>query len=118
MYSRSYRDDGNGRPLPPPNYDGTAFMNDKIDEKIDTGGGVEENASNSETQAPETAEAFSGLGSILPKSLLGLFSGGGIRLPKIGVEEILIIATALFLFFSGDGDKECAVLLLLLLLVN
>ena len=39
-------------------------------------------------------------------------------LQKIGTEEILIIATAAFLFFSKDGDKECAILLLLLLLLS
>ena len=44
-----------------------------------------------------------------------------IRLPsldKIGFEEILIIAIAAFLFFSADGDKECALILLALLLIN
>lgn len=40
-----------------------------------------------------------------------------ISIPKIGAEEILIIATATFLFFSKEGDKECAIMLFLLLLV-
>jgi hypothetical protein len=44
-----------------------------------------------------------------------------IRMPsldKIGFEEILIIAIAAFLFFSADGDRECALILLALLLIN
>ena len=36
----------------------------------------------------------------------------------IGIEEILILATALFLFSSRNGDKECALMLLLLLFVK
>lgn len=44
-------------------------------------------------------------------SVLSVFS-------KIGTEEILILATAAFLFFSGEGDKECAILLLLLLFIG
>lgn len=46
----------------------------------------------------------------------GLF--GSLGLSKIGTEEILIIGVALFLLFSKEGDKECAIILLLLLLVN
>ena len=36
---------------------------------------------------------------------------------KIGSEEILIAATALFLLFSKSGDKECAIMLIFLLFV-
>ena len=43
---------------------------------------------------------------------------GGIIPSRIGTEEILIIATAIFLFFSKSGDKECAIMLGLLLLVT
>ncbi len=52
-------------------------------------------------------------------ALSSLFSSGGVKsfISKIGTEEILIIATALFLFLSKEGDKECAIMLLLLLLV-
>ena len=39
-------------------------------------------------------------------------------LQKIGTEEILIIATAAFLFFAKEGDKECAIMLLLLLFLG
>ena len=45
----------------------------------------------------------------------GIFKNERFGLQKIGTEEILIIATAAFLLFSKDGDKECAIMLLLLL---
>ena len=48
----------------------------------------------------------------------GLLGGLNLKMPKIGTEEILILATAAFLFFSKDGDKESAIILLLLLLIN
>lgn len=34
-----------------------------------------------------------------------------------GTEELLLIGLALFLFFSAEGDRECALILLLLLFV-
>ena len=37
---------------------------------------------------------------------------------KLGIEEILILSVALFLFFSKDGDKECALFIALLLFVD
>ena len=42
----------------------------------------------------------------------------GFSLSKFGIEEILLIATAIILFMSKDGDKECALMLLLLLFVS
>ncbi len=61
---------------------------------------------------------FSG-GLFREGGLYSLFRGGGIKslFSNIGTEEILIIATALFLFLSKEGDKECAVMLLLLLMI-
>ena len=59
-----------------------------------------------------------GISSLL--SELPLFSGLsslGLSVPKFGAEDILIIATAAFLFFSKSGDKECAIMLLLLIFV-
>ena len=49
---------------------------------------------------------------------LGFLKDGGFGslLGRIGTEEILIIAIALFLLFSKDGDRECAVMLLFLLI--
>ncbi len=118
MYSRSYQNETDRRPLPPPNYDGTAFSEDKNSGNLDTGAGISEIPEKYDAPEPEAEKASARVGGFFPQGILSLFSGGGIKLPKIGAEEILIIATALFLFFSGDGDPECAILLLLLLLVN
>ncbi len=61
------------------------------------------------------------------KGFSGLFQGGlfgGTSLPiikngfKLGTEELLLLALAAFLFFSKDGDKECALILLFLIFVN
>ena len=59
----------------------------------------------------------SGITSILPDSLLHLFRKDRLSGFKIGLEEILIIAAAAFLFFSKDGDIECALMLLVLLFI-
>jgi hypothetical protein len=75
-----------------------------------------------EPEAVETGGFLSGIFERLP--LKSLFAAGApldvskMRLPRIGTEEILIAGLALFLFFSKDGDKECAVLLLLLLFIR
>ena len=70
-------------------------------------------------------KAKGGISSLFSSSIFsGLFPSGKIpflsslSLPKIGTEEILIIAAAAYLFFSKDGDKECAIMLILLLFVN
>ena len=39
-------------------------------------------------------------------------------LPKIELEELIIIGLALFLFFSKTGDKECALILLSLIFIH
>ena len=39
-------------------------------------------------------------------------------LPKIELEELIIIGLALFLFFSKNGDKECALILLSLIFIH
>ena len=55
------------------------------------------------------------LGRIMPE---GMRSALHLEKFKIGTEELLIIALALFLFLSKDGDKECAIILFLLLFIN
>ena len=117
MYTRSYDGDLQKRPLPPPNYDGTAFLEDKTPENIDTGTTIPENKQKND-RMEETVQTSAGIGFSLPFGLGSLFSGHGLRIPKIGTEEILIIATGLFLLMSKDGDLECAILLFLLLLIN
>lgn len=141
MYSRSYQ--AGEIPTVPESYSGVAFREpDPIPE--DAPRSVAKSADIRFTAAPEppdpnltaaavaepapepeavrTGGILSGIGDIFP--LKGLFSGVSgfhldkLGLSKIGMEEILIVGLALFLFFSKDGDKECAILLALLLLIN
>lgn len=42
----------------------------------------------------------------------------GLHMPSFDREDILLIGVALFLFFSKDGDKECALLLIALLFLS
>ena len=104
MYTRNYFPDEQATPSVPDNYDGTAF---------------------SEAVAQEpTAEEKSEQASASVPLLGGLFGKGslpfldGIKMPKIGTEELLILAVAAFLFFSKNGDRECALILLFLIFVN
>ena len=55
------------------------------------------------------------LGRMLPEGVRGALHLDNF---KLGTEELLIIALALFLFLSKDGDKECAIILFLLLFIN
>lgn len=125
MYSRSYYDKSGEFNLPA-NYDGTAFKEDKNEAENATrplpNPEAESFDCNSKrTVNDDTAEASVpplGFLSGLEKGIFGGLFGGGLRLPRLGAEEILIIATALFLLFSKEGDIECSILLLLLLLIN
>lgn len=125
MYSRSYYPEASERVSIPENYDGTAFIDKGQDNFPDTAevsfieGDTERLGDYHEEKKEESV--FAGFGRMPIFS--GLFAKGGIlgdlglRIPKIGTEEILIIATAAFLFFSKSGDKESALFLLLLLFV-
>ena len=125
MYSRSYYPEAQDRLSLPDNYDGTAFMEQK---NFDSDNVAEVTFNDkSETQKDEQAintggRASNGIGSIPILSGLfdkgGILSGLGLSMPQIGTEEILILATAAFLFFSKNGDRECALLLLLLVFIN
>ena len=119
MYSRSYRDD---RAIQvPESYGGTALKEDPLavdrpDEELST--------ESVHKVAPEAEPA--GLLSRLPllSSLGGLFSEGSsirqmIHPPKsIGLEELLLIGVGLYLLFSSDGDRECAIILLAVLFIS
>ena len=108
---------------------GTQSSEAKISPKITPTRTDEElRAEATEASTPEAPNAprgikdgFLGFLERMPKNLfksLGEGDGyGRFSLPKIGKEEILIIAMAAFLLFSKDGDKECAIMLILLLLV-
>ena len=124
MYTRSFQGGvGDGKMIPE-GYDGNAFDRGENTEFRDTGGTLEEkdveitaNADPPNDKQCEPAGLFSGIFGGA-RSLLGIGRGASLFPHGFGTEEILIIATALFLFFSRDGDRECAVILLLLLIVN
>ena len=113
MYTRSYYPDTNERLAIPDNYDGTAL--------IEAPPQITEQAVDEQADSPVSADVqtTSSLNFGKIPFLSGIFGKDvGIKLPKIGTEEMLIIATAAFLFFSKDGDRECAIMLALLLLIN
>ena len=112
MYTRSFSDRGIS---PPDGYDGTAIpVSERRYEP-------EEDADCNECQGevpvhsePRSKNIFSDL---FGGSLGNLFGGfGGIK--SLGLEEILIIIAALYLFFSKDGDKECGIMLFVLLFIT
>ena len=136
MYSRTYAND---LPTVPESYSGVAFREpDPIPD--DAPKSIPKSADVKFTTSPAPPDPkLSSAGAepaveetcvkpsqgFFEKIQLGkMFSGirdfdfSSISLPRIGMEEILIVGLALFLFFSRDGDKECAALLALLLLIR
>lgn len=111
MYSRSYYGDGEGTMNLPDNYVGEAFSDGERAHTCDEPTECEECASASVGARPQSS-----LGGIFGS--LGLPFLERISMPRIGSEELLIIAAAAFLFLSKDGDRECAVMLLLLLFIR
>ena len=112
MYSRSYETKEDSLCVPD-GYGGTALSGD-----IHTDN---EEVHDKECAAGAVPRAGGGLFSRIMPSLSSWLPFDGNKLLesfKIGKEEIIIIATALFLLFSEDGDRECAILLLLLLFIN
>ena len=125
MYTRSYSDDI-GDMIIPEKYGGTSFGQSVPHEtRSDIGEGGKNPWENEElhtTPANENGEAepVSATPSKLSLSgiMSGIFKNGTFSLQKLGKEELLIIATAAFLFFSKEGDRECAIMLILLLFLN
>ena len=124
MYSRSFTEESK-KMTPPANYDGCAFKEEEKEAKTFTRPPTNEEIPTEipafgEQQTLGKSGVNSPFSSVLGfgKNLFGGLFGSSLGLPKLGTEEILIIATALFLLFSKEGDKECAILLLLLLLIN
>ena len=107
MYTRTYYPNEREISLPK-NYDGTTFSEERSE------------------VTEEAVEASAG-GEVLKSSILKRLPLGGILSSfsflgdgefKLGSEEIIIIAIALFLFFTKEADKECGIMLLLLLLIK
>jgi hypothetical protein len=126
MYTRTYNENV-GEIIIPERYGGTSFgqKEENEPEKLNASDKSKNPWENEDihTEAPqkseETVEA-SANPSKLPFSGLftSVFKNGTLGLQKIGKEELLIIATAAFLFFSKEGDKECAIMLILLLFLK
>lgn len=120
MYSRSYYQGTDESITVPDNYDGTAFAENKearepieVEESV---AALSEHLDNSSEDTKDNT-ALSVFSKI--PFLSSLFDTGKRGKPfTLGTEEILLIATAAFLFFSKDGDKECAIFLIILLFVN
>ena len=129
MYTRSYFTDDKTVDIPE-NYDGTAFgggITDTSEGDAEKRGSLsDEERTEGEKAAPTgnrigISQFFEKLPlkSIFPIKDLGSYFTGHKLIPeKIGMEEALILAIALYLFFSKDGDKECAIMLLLLIFIN
>ena len=102
MYTRSY---GDNPPLSlPDGYSGTLLDTEPERRDIESEPTVEASAN-----AGGLFAGVGGLGSLFNFRRLGEV--------KIGTEELLIAAVALFLLFSSNGDKECAIMLLLTLFI-
>ena len=114
MYSRSFYPPEGALPAVPESYDGVRFVENN---EPQTPAPVTESEVATEVVSAGAPAKTEQSGSILS----GLFSGGifgsGGFLSDIGIEEILIIAVAAFLFLSNDGDMECAIMLILLLFI-
>lgn len=117
MYTRSYYDAQDNISLPE-NYVGTAFRESEqpLTDSVESVNEDVEREESVPSSALPLGKQPSFLGGILGS--LKLPFADKLKLPDIGSEEILIIATAMFLLFSKNGDIECAIMLLLLLLIN
>ena len=132
MYTRSYYPEEEKLTVPE-NYDGTAFResirceagipqaDDAKEEKKELRApwDIPPPEDSIPTSAEKKRSIAAGLFDKFPIGrLLGAKDIFGGSLKKIGTEEILLVGVALFLLFSKNGDKECAIMLLLLLFVN
>ena len=109
MYTRNYFDGGEGGM--PRGYDGIALRGEQPLEND------EQTSLPTMSNTVQSCKESHSEGGIL-SGILGNLHIGLPSLDKIGYEEILIIGIAAFLFFSADGDRECALILLALLLIN
>ena len=123
MYSRgNYNDAPTDVITVPPNYSGSTFSGGSGEEtkafEVESGNkeatSPKDIESNSET---EKVGLFGNIGNIFG-GFTGLKGGIGEKIRSIDTEDILLIGLALFLFFSKDGDKECALMLIFLLFLS
>lgn len=116
MYTRSFYPEGeDALKQLPENYGGVTFNRPEAED----GGEAVEAGAPAGAPPGEKKSIFSSLGRLPFLSRLdGLPFLSTLGLNRLGTEELILIGAALYLFFSKDGDRECAVILLLLLLVH
>ena len=121
MYTRSYASETD-EIIIPDKYGGTSFTQPQYEEhRASTKNPWEDediHSKESEGSEESTQASVEPTKGHLGSFLSGLFKNGNFGLQKIGAEELLIIAAAVFLLFSKEGDKECAIMLLLLLFLG
>ena len=140
MYSRGFGTGGDVKL--PEKYDGTALIDIPVEEEksppqqmplfSDTQkrevkispSEIPTNADNEDLTNTEKKEETTdaGLFSFTPLRLISKIIPDGSHIgklmPKIEMEELIILGIAAFLFFSKSGDKECALMLLALIFIS
>ena len=107
MYTRTYAPTEEQITVPS-GYDGTAFENE-IEE-------VKEALANEPISEEKSEEV--GLFGRIP-FLKGFPIFEGIKLPtSLAGEDLVLLGLALLLFFTKDGDRECALMIALLLFIK
>ncbi len=122
MYSRNFYSEDAKTPTPPENYSGVALSDDgapvpEAEESEPTCADRPPHRDDECRDERREPPLFGIFGK--DSTVFRLFNGGGIRslTSGFGLEEMLIIAAALLLLFTKDGDRECAIMLLMLLLI-
>ncbi len=131
MYTRSYFTEDKKIDIPE-NYDGTAFNENRNEFAKENDAQVPDLEKEVSEEAFAEAEAtagrgiFTALADKIPLKSLGRI----LPFPPFrdspqekegftfGTEEILIAIIALYMFFSKDGDRECAIMLAILLFIH
>ena len=130
MYTRSYFTEDKKIDIPE-NYDGNAFRENNTESPLEenveqTFSAVDEDESVTVGSRTERKGPFSSFFDKLPFKNLSesfpfpFFKNDSSSRGKLnfGTEEILICIIALYMFFSKDGDKECAIMLAILIFIT
>lgn len=117
MYTRSFYGEDGVKMNIPDNYNGTALQEERDNEIQSDGSFRPEEKTEPAISTPRREEGFFGILKNLPFG--HFFDGGGLfsKNIKIGSEELMLLGVAALLFFSKNGDKDCALWLLLLLFI-
>ncbi len=140
MYTRSYQKGEADEIRIPENYNGTAFMDDDDAVKFKTPEPSQPSPKQPEddqpvfaqnknpwedTSAPteekkeeESVDVMGVLKKFPVPNLIQKYIPSLNIFDSFGTEELIILAVALFVLFSGTKDKECAIILFLLLFIK